>query len=125
MMPIMETPGSAELLMSVFGPGATLEEVRTASDAAFFAAHLRNWFSEAVQAEIEYRDFEIVGSVLEGDDLVHVLVRYQVETEGFEPVEQMQVVSLRSTAGRWVVLMDDGLMKSLVPILQRRYLEGH
>ncbi|TVR50745.1 MAG: hypothetical protein EA425_08990 [Puniceicoccaceae bacterium] len=95
-----------ELLPQFFGPGATPKSVRALDDRAFFAAFLGTVMNHAYsESGVSFDRVEILGTVAEGEDVVHVVARTHVKMED-NRIAAMEVVSLRQwSPGRWGLLM--------------------
>ena len=75
------------------------------SDSEFFASFLRAALAQAEAiGTIDFDDMEILGEVMEGPDLAHVVTRNTVSVGEVE-VEGMEVVSCRKQGDEWKLLV--------------------
>lgn len=88
-----------------FGAGATAESIAKMSDRQFFASFLRSAITQAeALGRVNFDDLEILGEVMEGPDVAHVVTRNQV-TVGDVKVEGMEVVSCKKRGDEWKLLV--------------------
>jgi len=88
-----------------FGAGATAESIAKMSDRQFFASFLRSAITQAeALGRVNFDDLEILGEVMEGPDVAHVVTRNQV-TVGDVEVEGMEVVSCKKRGEEWKLLV--------------------
>ncbi len=111
---VFDNPSETDIqqMQAMFGPDFTIEKIRAMSDAEFFSTFLRMIFQQLLATGAMSLDgVEILGSVADGDDQAHVVIR---QTIGFgdNPVEMMDVVSLRRSGDEWKLIMK-GDMKAL------------
>lgn len=100
MMRLLESDPSGEFLSFVFGDDVTLEDVRAVSPAELLV-----WVIDSLgfadQPDLTAHDrLEILGSVPEGDDIVHVVARRWMDPQGASSVE---VISVVRRASGWYV----------------------
>jgi hypothetical protein len=104
---INEAPATAQQQFreAFFGAGATPESISKMSDQEFFATFLRTALSQAeALGKVNFDGMEILGEVMEGPDLAHVLTRNTLSAGDFE-VEGMEVVSCRKRGDEWKLLV--------------------
>jgi len=106
-----------------FGEGATKDSVTKLSDALFFATFLRSVMAQADAAGgINFDKMEVLGEVMEGKDVAHVVTRNKVSVGEIE-VEAMDVASFRKIGEEWKALMSGrlkGMPVQLKAALRRR-----
>lgn len=105
--------GQSELLRMTFGQDASLTDVQAADPYVFMNSFFRS-LETRMPANVQFDRIEVIGSVPE-DDLMHVLVRVAVATEGVT-VTKFEVLSLRKYEGDWMVMLAtryDGLAQAL------------
>ena len=104
---IDEAPPAAQQQFreAFFGAGATAESIAKMSDKQFFASFLRSAITQAeALGRVNFDDLEILGEVMEGPDVAHVVTRNQV-TVGDVEVEGMEVVSCKKRGDEWKLLV--------------------
>ena len=90
--------GQQEFFTAFFGPEANRESVAKLSDASFFASFLRATMSQAeAVGGVNFEKMEILGEVMEGKDVAHVVARNKVSVGEIE-LEAMEVVSFKKSA---------------------------
>ena len=122
-MPLLATPATAEVLPMLFGV-ETAEEVANLTDAQLFAALMRRVLGEEqMTAELlKSAKVEIVGSVREGADTVHVLSRIRM-TYGKASFRSLEVGSAIRDGAVWRGLLS-GEIAGLAAMLQEAIDEG-
>ena len=104
-----------------FGPGTTEEAIAALSDSGFFAKFFGAVMTQAEAAGgINFGAMEVLGQVMEGSDVAHVVTRNRVSVGQIE-VEAMEVVSAKQTAGVWRLLLS-AEMKGLADQLRAGFL---
>lgn len=96
----------------------TPETVLTESPPAFFGRFLR-WvmaLNPAMQAALSRTDVTVIGSVPEGDTLLHVVYRLRMPMEG-DHMTQMHVMSLKQYEGAWKLMLS-GDIQSMSRLFQ-------
>ena len=104
---VNEAPALAQqqFRSAFFGAGATRDSIAKMSDVEFFASFLRVAIAQAeAQGSANFGGMEILGEVMEGPDVAHVLTRNRVSVGDFE-VETMEVVSCRKRGDEWKLLV--------------------
>ena len=104
---INEAPAQAQQQFreAFFGAEATVDSIAAMSDSEFFASFLRAALAQAEAiGTIDFDDMEILGEVMEGPDLAHVVTRNTVSVGEVE-VEGMEVVSCRKQGDEWKLLV--------------------
>ncbi len=95
-----------------FGAGATAQSIAALSDMEFFASFLRAALAQAeAQGRVNFDGMEVLGEVMEGSDVAHVLTRNRLMVGDVE-VEGMEVVSCKKRGDEWKLLVSTQ-MKSL------------
>ena len=98
-------PEKNELLKAFFGPGATEGSVDALTDAEFFSTFLA--MSLNMMKNINIAGIEILGSVEEGEDVLHFVSRTSVEVEQ-ESIPTLEVISLRKGEDdQWRILLSE------------------
>lgn len=111
---INEAPATAQQQFreAFFGAGATAESIAKLTDQEFFASFLRTALSQAKElGRVNFDGMEILGEVMEGPDLAHVVTRNTVSVGDME-IEGMEVVSCQKRGDEWKLLVSSQ-MKSL------------
>ncbi|MBX3710854.1 MAG: hypothetical protein KF800_02685 [Lysobacter sp.] len=103
----------AMMLMLLFAPAKSVEEVRALSDRALFARLMRGTMSLA-GAELDEQ--AILGSVAEGKDRVHVVTRNTARMDR-ATVSRVEAVTLQRTAQGWRLALT-GEIEGLAETLQ-------
>lgn len=115
-------PGGAEdpnaaartTLQVLFAPAKTVDEVRALPDAELFARVMSSTLSLA-GASLERQ--QVLGTVKEGADLAHVIVR-STAAMGDHRVSRVEAISLHHTPKGWRLVLTgelEGLAESLQP----------
>jgi hypothetical protein len=103
----------AMMLMLLFSPAKSVEEVRALSDRALFARLMRGTMSLA-GAELDEQ--AILGNVAEGKDLVHVVTRNTARMDK-TTVSKVEAVTLQRTPQGWRLTLT-GEIEGLAETLQ-------
>jgi hypothetical protein len=111
-----------EVYTTFFGAGANKESIAKMSNARFFASFLRFIMASADEAGgLKFGKVDILGEVMEGKDVAHVVTRSNVSVGDIE-VEAMEVVSFKKHGKEWKTLLSGNikglanqLKKSLTP----------
>lgn len=118
MMPVVsfvDEQGDAPMLAAFFA-GATIEEVEAMLPADFMSGFLSIITAQTEElGAIHFDEIEVLGSLKEADDLVHVLTRVTVGV-GELAMTDMEVVSVRPYEGSWRILLTgelEGLARTL------------
>lgn len=94
-----------EFMKTVFGPDITAEKLKAMSDSEYFSTFLNLIFQQLQAANgFSFDGVEIIGSVNEGDEKAHVVIRQTVGL-GENPVELLDVVPLTLVDGDWKLAM--------------------
>jgi hypothetical protein len=107
-----EANRDAMMLMLLFAPAKSVEEVRALSDRELFARLMRGTMSLA-GAQLDGQ--QILGHVAEGADLVHVVTRNTARMDEIT-VSKVEAVTLQRTAQGWRLALTgeiEGLAESL------------
>ena len=118
-----ELPADAktQFFSMFFGEGATEEAIADLSDSAFFAKFFGAVMAQAQAAGgINFDNMEVLGQVMEGTDVAHVVTRNKVSVGEIE-MESMEVVSVKQTSGAWRLLLS-AEMKGLAAQLRAGFL---
>lgn len=116
----------AMMLMLLFSPAQSVEEVRALSDRELFARLMRGTMSLA-GAELDEQ--VILGNVAEGKDLVHVVTRNTARMDTVA-VSKVEAVTLQRTPLGWRLALTgeiEGLAETLQATVEagRPSAEGH
>jgi len=116
---IVEIPDKGdqqEIVELLFGEKTTVEEIENMSDEDFFNAVMQGIYVLIGKvALMDYDSVDVIGSVPEGEGLVHVVSRCQFNieiTDGdameFAPMtmEIMEVLSFEKVKNKWKMLLD-------------------
>ena len=111
------------LRATFFGPEADSESVATLSDEEYFAQFFQGIMQQiAALGGFDFKKLEVLGSLPEGDDVVHVVTRNQLAMGEIE-MEAMEVLSLRQTEQGWKILLS-GKLKGLPQQLKATVTAG-
>jgi hypothetical protein len=92
-----------------FVPALTDDSISKLSDHDFFVSFWRGILtSESFSGEIRYDDVEILGVVMEGEDLAHVVIRDRISVAEHE-VESVEVTTFGKIGSQWKVKMSGKL----------------
>lgn len=109
--------GQQQFFTTFFGLEASRESISKLSDANFFASFLRAAMEQAeTVGGVNFGKMEVLGEVMEGKDVVHVVTRNKVSVGEIE-VEAMEVVSFKRIGSEWKALMS-GKIKGLASQLK-------
>ncbi len=100
-----ELPHAERMTRVFFGPDATPDTVAAMSDAEYFATFLKTGLTKTKQLGLTFKEMKIVGSVAEGEETVHVVVRLHVELGEVE-MERMEVCTCLLTKDGWKIGLD-------------------
>ena len=121
---IFESPDevSAKYLDTIFGPGTTKVKVEAMTDYIFFANFLRFVMEQTDQwIQNQFKEIDILGSVKEGDNLVHVVSKMQIAIDD-TTMESIKVVSFKKVGNEWHILLRGeikGLIQQMMMSLQQ------
>lgn len=96
---------SALFLAMMFSPATSLEEIKALSDQQFLGRVMKNMTG---MGGLELQSQEILGSVAEGADTVHLVARTKASAGGTSLTE-MEVISLGRTPAGWRLTMSGEL----------------
>lgn len=122
---ILELPDevAVKYLDTFFGPGTTKVKVRAMTDHIFFANFLRSVMEQTDQwIQHQFKEIEILGSVKEGDNLVHVVSRMQFGI-GDTTMESIKAISFKKVGNEWRILLR-GEIKGLVQQMMMSLQQG-
>ena len=92
-----------------FVPALTEDSISTLSDHDFFVSFWRGILtSERFSGEIKFDDVKILGVVMEGEDLAHVVIRNRISVAEHE-VESVEVTTFGKFGSQWKVKMSGKL----------------
>ncbi len=116
---INEVPaeGQQSFFKAFFGPESTKESVSKLSNSEFFSYFLRAVMTQAeAVGGLDFNGMEVLGEVMEGSDVSHVVTRNRVSVGEIE-LEAMEVVSFKNNGKEWKALMS-GKMKGMASQLR-------
>jgi len=114
---------SAKVLPAFFGPGADKKQVREMSDVRFFENVFRTVMAQAKkQGAVDFRKIEVLGSVEEGPEVRHVLVRVHMGVADTS-LESTQVLSFRNSGSGWMLMMKEK-MKGTAQQIRHSIVQG-
>ena len=122
---VNEIPGEGQVqfFTTFFGPGASRESIGKLSDTNFFASFLRATLAQAeTVGGVNFGKMEILGEVMEGKDVAHVVTRNKVSV-GEIDLEAMEVVSFKRIGNEWKALLSGkikGVASQLKAALRRQ-----
>lgn len=100
-----QLPSAERMTKRFFGPDATPETVAAMSDAEYFSAFLRTTLTRAKKVGLTFKEMKVIGSVAEGEKLIHVVVRVKVELGEIE-MDRMEICSCVLTEDGWKIALD-------------------
>lgn len=106
-------PDGALMLWVLFAPAKSVAEIRALSDREVFARIMANTVSLA-SAKLEGQ--EVIGSVAEGADMVHVVTRNVAKVETMS-MTKVEAITLHRTAQGWRLALT-GDLEGLAEALQ-------
>lgn len=101
---MVESEGGSELLEPVFGAGMTIEDVRNLPGPVFFATFMQLFMDQSMGILMAFEGLEVLGSVSEGPDVVHVVTRARVSMHDI-PITSNDVISLRMGPQGWGIML--------------------
>lgn len=115
-----EEQGEGNEFLALFGGKLGTKEVTELEDAAFFAAFFRGItaLSPQLKQSLAGAETNILGHVMEGDSLAHVVYRMTLSLEGVK-IAKTTVVSLQKTESGWGMLMTADLDAMLAAMKKR------
>jgi len=100
-----------------FSPALTEESAAKLSDSDFFASFLRGVLStEKLGDALRLDNLGIIGEVMEGEDVAHVVVRNRLSV-GETDIESIEVITFKKTGDEWKVQMS-GKLKGIALTLR-------
>ena len=102
------TPDQRAQGLKFFGGARSLDELKKMPPERVFAAYMRGVFGRMPAAPELRITNSVIGEVLEGDALAHIVYRSRVASAR-ESVANVTVLSLRRTPGGWKALLDGDL----------------
>ncbi len=106
-------PNGVLMLWVLFAPAKSIEEIRALSDREVFARIMSNTMSLA-SARLEGQ--QVIGSVAEGADMVHVVTRNVAKVETMS-MTKVEAITLRRTDQGWRLALT-GDLEGLAETLQ-------
>ena len=120
--PVLDSPDAEDFLAEYFEPSTEGTEL---TDADIFAGMMR--FSLAQDPELgavlRTATVDVIGSVPEGVDTVHVVYRMDMTVEGMH-LSQMDVLSARAYQGGWLGLLQ-GDISAIAQAIARAFDESN
>lgn len=110
--PILEGAMGEGMIGMFYGAGKTADDIRRMNDTAFFAGFMRNI---AGGVAVSLKGQEILGSVPEGADRLHLVTRASVEAMDIR-MTQMEVVTMNRTPQGWRLALSgkfDGMAQAM------------
>lgn len=104
-IPIVEADTTGKVAQTFFG-GSSTDELKKATDAELFA-RLFAGLSKSIPAFAEAlasSEMQVVGSLPEPPDLVHVVYRFRARAEQMG-IQRTQVASLKKHGGDWKLML--------------------
>ena len=107
-----------QVLAMFFGKEMSLEKVKKLSDAQFFNALMSGLLSTVVKTgRLNFDRLEIIGSIPEGQEFVHVLTRNRLSV-GKVSGEKLEVLTFKRVDGLWKMTIS-GKMADMALQLRR------
>lgn len=92
-----------------FSPAQTDESVSKLSNSEYYASFLRGVLtSERFRDAVKVDNLEILGEVMEGKDIAHVVVRNRLSVGGND-IESIEVMTFKNNGSDWKVQMSGKL----------------
>jgi len=110
------TNGRNGLLKRTFGKNAKFEDAQNATDKVFFVNVISNVAGLIRNSGIKNTHTTVIGEVMEGDDVMHVLVRERYKLGDME-ITNIEVLSYKKINNNWAMLLS-GKIRGLVQTLQ-------
>ena len=109
--------GNGELTQLFFGKKMPFREVENLSREDFFFFVMSAIMLQISETKMKFEKMEVIGSVPEGDNMVHVVGRLYL---GFGPAQtkKVNVTSLIKIDGKWGLMLT-GDVKNMVEELKR------
>jgi hypothetical protein len=109
-------------MLGLFHEAKSVAALKELSDAQFFASFLRGVMGRIpnLKEALGGAEFEILGHVKEGPDVVHVVTRIKIAM-GSASMKKMSVISLRQDGKSWKMLLT-GELEGLAASLKARQL---
>lgn len=122
LLPLAKHENGAELRQKLLGANS-VAEVEALDDAALFERFLRSMMglSPEIQSIMGTAETGMVGHVMEGPDIAHVVYRLRLRVEGMT-FTKLEVMSLQRAGSEWKVLLK-GDVEGMVEAI-RRQIEG-
>ena len=111
-----ENPTTRKTLAELYGPGATIQKLESASPEEFLQPILVMLNQSMDSAGIRVTSQTVLGSVAEGE-LVHVVYRWQSKGSAVS-LSQVEVRTLRQYKDSWCLLLPMNL-ESTIPAVKR------
>ncbi len=115
--------GEGELRGLLFAGDPSWEQIQAIPATDFYQAVMRFIEVQMGQADAHVAGGKVLGTVMEGEDLAHVVTRVQVGIGG-EGVSSLDVVSLRRTEEGWALLLK-GEMQQMVQAIRAQVDLAH
>lgn len=106
--------GGGDLRKQTFGDKATLDDVKTASPAAFMRRFMTPMTEQMKAGGVIFDRIDIIGTVREGE-VAHVVARIHIGV-GDAAMSQLDVISLKPMEGSWGLMLTaqmEGLARAL------------
>ncbi len=101
-----------------FGPTVTKEAITKMTDQQFFFNLLQGIMKQAAQAgTLSFEKVDILGSIKEGEDVVHVVTRNYIGV-GEMKMENMEVISYKKAGESWKILLS-GKIKGMAQRIKK------
>jgi hypothetical protein len=113
--------GQGKEILGLFKGVDDLDELKKLDDVPFFVSFYRGItrVQPALKQALAGAESQIIGHVLEGKDIAHVVHRMTVTVEGTK-VAKTDVISMRKTETGWGMLLS-GDLENMTTMLKRRF----
>lgn len=108
LLELQDEHGQPQVREQMFGPGTTLAAAGQKSPVEFYRGVMALFTGELDQVGARFDATEVLGSVAEGEDLVHVVARVTVAV-GDQQATSVDLLSFERQGDAWVLLMDQEL----------------
>jgi hypothetical protein len=118
-VPLLEleaAQGQANLRGLMFDAGQSLEQIQALSPADFYNGVMRFLEVQMGQAQVSFSGGEVLGTVMEGEDLAHVVTRMAIGI-GEGSAKNMEILSMqRVEGGGWALLLQGEIRQMMEAI---------
>jgi len=123
LLPVLEEAskkGKKGYVQAIFGSNATIDSVRSLNDDEFAKAYFQSIQQTMLAKGVRFQFSKVkkIGSLNEGEDLAHVLVRVNMNVNSVA-VDSLDVISVKKFDNGWKLLLKADLEDMVYKIRQR------